>query len=249
MLGAVFREWFSWIYPFVCELCGRGGLDACHVCPECRKSFSLIEPPYCAACGKPLEAALMDDGLCYSCSTVPPSFTEARAAYVNEGALRELLLSFKYAGAVYLAGTFAQMMADSMRRNPHWFGGKKRLIVPVPIHRRKRLRRGYNQARELAVRLGAELDWPCAEVLKHLPDELPQASLGRKQRLTHARKVYVADEKKLKRCPVQGRDVLLVDDVFTTGATANACARILLRAGASSVCVLTLARTHHSWHA
>lgn len=52
MLGAVFREWFSWIYPFVCEWCGRGNLDACHVCPECRKTFSLIEPPYCAACGK-----------------------------------------------------------------------------------------------------------------------------------------------------------------------------------------------------
>lgn len=146
-----------------------------------------------------------------------PSFEEARAAYVNEGALRELLLAFKYAGAVHLAGTFARMMAEAVRGNPHWFGGKKRLLVPVPMHRRKLVRRGYNQAQELAALLGRELGWPCAGVLKRLPDRLPQASLARKQRLRHARRIYAADEKRIKRHPVAGRDVLLVDDVFTTG--------------------------------
>lgn len=85
-------------------------------------------------------------------------------------------------------------------------------------------------------------------VLKRLPDRLPQASLAREQRLRHARRIYAADEKRIKRHPVAGRDVLLVDDVFTTGATADACAHLLLRAGAASVCVLTLARTHHAWH-
>lgn len=67
------------------------------------------------------------------CAETAPSFEEARAAYVNEGALRELLLAFKYAGAVHLAGTFARMMAEAVRGNPHWFGGKKRLLVPVPM--------------------------------------------------------------------------------------------------------------------
>lgn len=167
---------------------------------------------------------------------------------MNEGALRELLLAFKYAGAVHLAGTFARMMAEAVRGNPHWFGGKKRLLVPVPMHRRKLVRRGYNQAQELAALLGRELGWPCAGVLKRLPDRLPQASLAREQRLRHARRIYAADEKRIKRHPVAGRDVLLVDDVFTTGATADACAHLLLRAGAASVCVLTLARTHHAWH-
>lgn len=84
-------------------------------------------------------------------------------------------------------------------------------------------------------------------MLKRLPDTLPQASLSREQRLRHARKIYAADEKRMKRSPVRGRDVLLVDDVFTTGATADSCARLLLRSGAASVCVLTLARTHHAW--
>lgn len=248
MLGAVFREWLSWVYPFVCELCGRGGLDGCRVCPECRGSFIPIEPPYCSICGEPAEGSFLPSGLCSRCAAAPPSFEEARAVYVNAGALRELLLAFKYAGAVYLAGTFAQMMAEAVRGNPHWFSGKKRLLVPVPMHRGKQARRGYNQARELAVLLGAELGWPYADVLKRLPDPLPQASLAREQRLRHARKVYAMDERKVKRCPVEGKDVLLVDDVFTTGATADACSRLLLRAGAASVCVLTLARTHHVWH-
>lgn len=142
MLGAVFREWLSWVYPFVCELCGRGGLDGCHVCPECRERFVPIEPPCCAVCGEPAEGSFIPSGLCARCAETAPSFEEARAAYVNEGALRELLLAFKYAGAVHLAGTFARMMAEAVRGNPHWFGGKKRLLVPVPMHRRKLVRRG-----------------------------------------------------------------------------------------------------------
>ncbi len=247
MLRSVVREWLSWVYPFVCELCGRGGLDGCHVCPDCRGSFVPVEPPFCAVCGEPAEGSFIPSGLCRRCAVALPSFEEARAVYVNTGSLRDLLLAFKYGGAVHLAGSFAQMMAEAVRGNPHWFGGKKRLIVPVPMHCGKQARRGYNQAQELAVLLGEELGWPYAGVLKRLPDTLPQASLSREQRLRHARKIYAADEKRMKRSPVRGRDVLLVDDVFTTGATADSCARLLLRSGAASVCVLTLARTHHAW--
>lgn len=245
MLGAVFREWLSWVYPFVCERCGRGGLDGTHVCPECRSRFVPIEPPFCAVCGEPAEGSFMPDALCSVCRESAPAFEEARAVYVHEGELRELLLAFKYAGAVHLAGTFAGMMGEAVRSHPHWFGGKRRILVPVPMHRRKLIRRGYNQARELAVLLGRELDWPCAEVLKRLPDRSPQAALAREQRIRHARHSYAVNEWKMLRHPVQGRDVLLVDDIFTTGATADACARLLLRAGAASVCVLTLAR--HAW--
>lgn len=82
------------------------------------------------------------------------------------------------------------------------------------MHCGKQARRGYNQAQELAVLLGEELGWPYAGVLKRLPDTLPQASLSREQRLRHARKIYAADEKRMKRSPVRGRDVLLVDDVL-----------------------------------
>lgn len=248
MLGAVFREWLSWVYPCVCELCGRGGLDGSHVCPECLGRFVRIEPPCCAVCGEPAAGSFIPSGSCARCAEAAPSFEEARAVYVNVGVLRELLLAFKYAGALHLAGTFARMMAEAVRGNPHWFGGKKRLLIPVPMHRGKQAHRGYNQAQELAALLGLELGWPCAGVLKRLPDPRPQASLAREQRFRHARNVYAADEKKMKRRPLAGKDVLLVDDVFTTGATADACANLLLRAGAASVCVLTLARTHHAWH-
>lgn len=247
MLAAVCREWLSWVYPFVCELCGRGGLKGRHVCPECSGKFEAVEPPFCPVCGEPAQGSFLPAGECPRCAQDRPAFEEARAVYVNNGELRELLLSFKYAGALHLTGTFSGMMADAVRMNGHWFGGKKRLIVPVPMHRRKLVRRGYNQAEELAVLLGRELGWPVAVALKRLPDGMPQASLSREQRLRHARKLYAVNERAMRRHPVRGRDVLLVDDVFTTGATADACSRLLLRAGASSVCVFTLARTHHAW--
>ena len=248
MLAGIFREWSSWVYPFVCELCGCGSPDGRYVCPACRKRFIPIEPPFCAVCGEPAEGSFIPGGMCSRCAGDAPSFGEARAVYVNDGELRELLLSFKYAGALHLAGTFAGIMAEAVRENRHWFGGRECLLVPVPMHRLKLVRRGYNQAEELAVLLGKELGWAVSRVLKRLPDRMPQASLAREQRLRHARKIYAVHESRLKRRPVRGRDILLVDDVFTTGATADACSRLLLRAGASSGCVLTLARTHHAWH-
>lgn len=115
MLRAVAREWLSWVYPFVCELCGRGGLDGCHVCPDCRGSFVPVEPPFCAVCGEPAEGSFIPSGLCRRCAAFLPSFEEARAVYVNTGSLRDLLLAFKYGGAVHLAGSFAQMMAEAVR--------------------------------------------------------------------------------------------------------------------------------------
>lgn len=195
MLRAVAREWLSWVYPFVCELCGRGGLDGCHVCPDCRGSFVPIEPPFCAVCGEPAEGSFIPSGLCRRCAAFLPSFEEARAVYVNTGSLRALLLAFKYGGAVHLAGSFAQMMAEAVRGNPHWFGGKKRLLVPVPMHRGKQARRGYEPGAGTGGFTGRGTGLAVCRRAETLPDTLPQASLSREQRLRHARKIYAADEK------------------------------------------------------
>ncbi len=248
MLRDIFKEWLSWVYPCTCELCGRGFLDGVHLCPDCVQRFIKIEPPICLYCGEPAEGSFTPGSLCRHCAEKAPHFQEARAPFVNTGELRDLILAFKYAGQVHLAGTFAELMADALSANPHWFGGKERMLVPVPMHRSKMLKRRYNQAEELARQLHKKTGYPYANVLKRRPDAMNQASLGREERLRHARKAYVADENKLKRHPVRGKDVLLIDDVFTTGATANACARLLKRAGAASVCVLTIARTHRLWH-
>lgn len=248
MLGVLCREWLSWIYPFTCELCGRGGLDHMYLCPDCRGHLVRIEPPMCAICGEPAEGSVIPSGLCLRCAAETPSFAEAHAPYVNEGELRELILAFKYAGARYLAGTFARMMAEALREHAHWFSSRDFLLVPVPMDRKKLVSRGYNQAEELALLLGREIETPCIQLLKRRQDKTPQASLSREQRLRHVRKLYSVDARKIRRHDIQGRHLLLVDDVLTTGATANACARLLLRAGASAVSVLTLARTHHAWH-
>ncbi len=248
MLRGILGEWLSWVYPCVCEQCGRGFLDGVYLCPDCERRFKRIEPPYCVYCGEPAEGSFAPGGLCRHCAEKKPYFQEARAPYINTGELRELILSFKYAGQVHLGRTFAELMANALRAHPHWFGGKERLLVPVPMHWGKMLKRRYNQAAELAVQLHKITGYPYADVLKRLPDARSQASMGREERLRHARKIYTIHQGRLKRHPVRDCDVLLIDDVFTTGATANTCARLLKRAGAKSVCVLTIARTHRLWH-
>lgn len=115
------------------------------------------------------------------------------------------------------------------------------------MHRRKLVRRGYNQAQELAALLGRELGWPCAGVLKRLPDRLPQASLARKQRLRHARRIYAADEKESNVIPSR-EGTCCWWMTFLRPGPRRTPARICCSGPGGFRCVLTLARTHHAWH-
>lgn len=208
------------------------------LCVACWSGLSFIRAPRCAACGVPFETDLGEAALCAPCMEERPTFNGARAAIVYAELPRKIMMRFKYGGRTHMA----RMMARHIRlAASEWLDAPGSLIIPVPLARWRLWRRGYNQAGLIARALAR--DSAAALMLDGLVRRRATASsggLGRKQRFQNVRGAFRVAEK--ARPQIKGRNVLLVDDVMTTGATAGACARELLRAGATSVHVLTWAR-------
>ncbi len=187
----------------------------------------------CLTCGLPMTVP----GICGACRRRQPPFAYARAAARYGEVVRETLHAFKFGGRRALAAPLAELLAelgpDSLP------GGAPDLIVPVPLHPRRERERGFNQALLLARRVGRAWSRPVrSDVLRRTAPTPPQTELGVDARRANVRGAFAVRRPEL----VADRHILIVDDVFTTGATVGECARCLRRAGAATVGVLTLAR-------
>jgi ComF family protein len=225
------------LLPPCCLGCGAGVERQGTLCAECWTSLTLLGPPCCACCGHPFPYAADDVALCAACSARPPVFDSARAVFRYDDASRTLVLRFKHADETHGAAFFGHWLA----RAGMPLCGRADLIAPVPLHRWRLLARRYNQAALLAGALARAADKPLAVDLlqrrRHTPS---QARLSPVARRRNVRAAFALRRQWTER--VRDRRVLLVDDVFTTGATVEECARVLRRAGASGVDVVTLAR-------
>jgi ComF family protein len=221
--------------PSTCAACGevlpwRGSRAG--VCSACWSSVTPHPGRLCPVCGEPeLEA----DGPCLACRDAPPPWRAATSAGPYSGTLRGLVLLLKTGGRDELAGPLAELIVGASRR-AGW--PRPDAVVAVPMGTWRRLRRGYNQAELLARETAHRLAAPLVAPLRRRPGR-SQVGLPRTERLRLAASAFP-----IRRC-VDGR-VVLVDDVFTTGATAAACTRALAGAGASEIYVLTVARTPRS---
>jgi ComF family protein len=223
--------------PDGCRVCEAPltGLSRVPVCAEClRRSDPYVPEFSCVQCRTPfLNAFPLDDcGLCSLCRTGGTRFAAAYSGGAYEGGLRELIHLFKYGGVLSLGEPLCEM---ALRALPP--GERFDLIVPAPMHWTRRWARGFNQAEilagELSARLGIGMDAGALRK-KSIPPQTGLTSRGRRLNVAGAVRASAA-------LPARPR-VLFVDDVYTTGATANACAQALMAAGASSVTVLTVAR-------
>ena len=239
-------DWLvDWLYPPRCRACGGGisGRDAQYLCSGCWPKIRLVSHPLCDRCGRPFFDASGDDHSCAACLARPPYFVRARAwgCYPRdenaEHPLRQLVQKFKYGRKVSLGKPLGRLMAqgcEEVLRECH-----VDLIVPVPLHPKRLRWRGFNQslllARQVSRLYGVPVD-PFA--LSRVRETAPQTELTEDERRKNVRGAFaISGEKSLK-----GRSVLLVDDVYTSGATVNECSRVLVRGGAREVTVLTLAR-------
>jgi ComF family protein len=229
------------LLPPLCLSCQREVGAVGRLCPDCWSGVRFIGPPLCAACGVPFELAAGEAALCGACIQAPPRYQRGRSVFVYEGVGRNLVLGFKMADRGHAAPTLAAWLA---RAGAPLLAGAD-VIVPVPLHRLRLAARRFNQSALLAASLARQsgVSW--------LPDGLvrtratpSQALLSARARATNVRGAFRVRERCRPR--IAGRRVLLIDDVMTTGATAEACAQALFQAGASAVDVLTLARTLHT---
>jgi len=210
-----------------------GGL--CSICGE-----RLVSP--FAFAGEPVHSAGSGEARCGLCRRLEPPYLKASAYGSYDGGLRELIHLLKYNGVRPAANVLGRMLAEAMEDLQPHFSEAEVLVVPVPLHFRKLRQRGFNQS-ELIARAAIKLKTSgfhlSANLLERCRETTSQIGLSRHQRRENIRGAF----KVAKPDEVSGREVLIVDDVFTTGTTVSECARILRRAGASKVYVATVART------
>lgn len=225
------------LYPVrsQCILCKRS-LAGAGLCPQCIQDMH-VKGTGCDCCGRQGPAPL-----CGECHRCPPSYKLARAVGLYQGQLRQIVHQLKYRREQSLAVPMGQLLARVVQQEPAY--DQLDLIIPIPLHRSRQWQRGFNQARLLARETGRHLALPVIEELIRVKATTPQTGLLREQRLTNVQGAFaVHDPRK-----VQGKRILLVDDVLTTGATVEAAASKLLQAGALAVAVVTLATgTQTDW--
>ena len=226
------------LFPPLCIVCRGAVSDPGSLCPECWGTLHFLDGPACATCGLPFEFDPGGETLCAACLAYPPAFDRARAIMRYDDASRKPVLALKHADRLDLVPAFGRWLERSGRE----LLGQSDVIVPVPLHRLRLWRRRYNQSAELAralARHGAIAVDPfalCRTRPTPSQGQMPSASARRK----NVRGAFTVPEN--RRSTLNGKVVLLVDDVLTTGATANACGKALKRAGVAKVFVLALAR-------
>ena len=226
------------IYPLSCVSCDALVEQSQSLCPSCWRDTGFIVGAACDTCGVPLPG--VEDGTalqCDDCLTIARPWVRGRAVMTYQGVGRRLILALKHGDRTDLVPTFAGWMAKAARD----LVSDDPLVVPVPLHWSRLLRRRYNQAALLAQGVGGALDLPvCVDALLRPGRTRPLDGHSRQERFAALDGAVIGNPK--RRGVLEGRPVLLVDDVMTSGATLAAATEALSATGAGNVSVLTLAR-------
>lgn len=234
-LKKIAESFLNALYPVKinCIFCGKKIEKGIPVCGECLSKLEIISSPFCEKCGKPLYNDL--SSYCYDCKRKKHYFEKARAYGVYEGVLKGLIHEFKYNKDRRFSAFFGEKLFEAYERSGF---SDIDLIVPVPLHKKREEKRGFNQSLLLAKELGERAKIEVRDTLIRIRNTGHQTALPREKRDENVRDAFRINA----GYPVEGKNVLLVDDVYTTGNTADECAKALLSGGARKVYVITLAR-------
>ncbi len=226
------------IYPPRCRVCGEWSGGAGEICADCRDGFEWIVRPICPVCGRPFQSSPHDHP-CGECLLKPPRFDALRSVAIYRGSLRETILRFKFSGRTSLAPQLGRFLFEVFETE---FAHQDfDSVIPVPLHRARLKWRGFNQSLLLAGEVGKRAGlWADPYSLARKRATLPQVNLTDNQRAINIKGAFDVKRPGF----IKNRNILLVDDVSTTGITLNECARTLKKHRAASVYCLTIASSY-----
>jgi len=223
----------DWLYPPTCIACrtlialNEAQPRDMRLCSKCQTLFEPIKPPICNTCGIPTER---DVARCVSCFGKTFFFTSGRAVFVYDDLMRDLLHDLKFRRKKQIAQSLGKLWATHMKDMPD------AILVPLPLHPKKERERGFNQAQILAQQLSARLNIPMENALERVVDTPPQSGLHPRMRMENVSGAFGI----APGANVHGKNYIIIDDIYTTGASLNECAKVLQAAGASDVSCMTL---------
>jgi len=234
------------IFPLDCRICEKPIRESkgYSICEDCFKTIELIDKPYCVKCGKPflISTDLFRQDkeiLCVDCKRKKYSFEFARSVGIYHGVLKECIHLFKYYGEKKLAEPFGELLIDYLVKDKE-FKKKVDLIIPVPLHKNDLKERGFNQSVLLSRIIGNYFSIPVKEevlIKKKLTSS--QVNLSKKDRENNILRAFSIDKPE----EIKGENILILDDIFTTGSTVEECAKELKKAKVNNIFILTLARS------
>jgi ComF family protein len=233
----LFEAAASLLYPPVCALCGGNTRAGEYICELCESKATRIVAPFCQQCSEPFQGAISSAFTCANCAHRTVYFEAAVAAYRGRGLVRQIIHDFKYGRQVHLRHLVARWLCEALD-DERLRGRQFDLIVPVPLHPTRKRERGFNQAALVAELLSARTSIPCKALLERIRYTTTQTALDRAERMENLHNAF----RLRKNTDVRGLQVLLIDDILTTGSTLSECARVLKRGGATSVHAATAAR-------
>lgn len=218
------------LYPhYVCPFCETETPDG-KVCDDCKTL--LIKPNYCVKCGAHIPESA---NVCMQCKEIERIFDQNFSVYLYDGYVSGAIQKLKFKGAKYLAKDFAKILAEKFDR----LEINVDVVTFVPSTAKRIKERGYNQAKEVALEFSKLVGLPCMDLLAKVKETAHQVDLNRKERLENLIDSFAVVDK----WQVKGKNILVIDDVFTTGSTMTSCAKALKKAKAQKVYGLTLAKT------
>jgi competence protein ComFC len=232
---AVLETLSGLFFPLHCAGCGKA-IRSGWLCKACVDSLSFVRPPRCEVCSQPYSGAL-EAFVCANCRGRAFHFSCAVAVLQSRGVVRELIHRLKYAGEVWLASPLSDLLAQGLR-DARLACCRFDALVPVPLHPLRKREREFNQAELLGRELSKRQEVPLWAALERVRYTVTQTHFNRRQRMQNLRDAFAVR----RNVVLQGKNLLLIDDVLTTGSTLDECARTLLMAGARSVRALTVAR-------
>jgi ComF family protein len=236
----LFNRALSVFIPYTCPGCGK----PCEklICDECAPKAARIAAPYCEICGRPLPPGVSDTSGCRKCRDGAVEFDRCRSVFFYRPPVDAMVKRFKFNRNFAMGRWLRDAACERAAREPEFFEGcecgSADAVVPVPLHPFRWLRRGFNQSEFFADGFKQAWGIPRLDCLVRKRNTRPQSLLPVKERAKNVRGAFAVR----KGARIEGRKLILVDDVMTTGATIDECSKVLKKAGAARVCVLTIAR-------